>query len=155
MRTIEFDLPDDFAERLADVDGGDLSKAMQSALKFYTAIGHDEAYAKFTETAKSEGIGKAAMFNKMVMDYLTSGTHYEVATDGQKGTYNRLSKSSQAHRATRNRAIMQMVEEGLTRATIAKSVKLSVIRVNQIVADERAKAKLNSTFESQGIDTEV
>ena len=68
MRTLEFEIPDDFAERLAATEDGDLSRAAQVGLKFVVAIACSDAYRKFLELAKAEGMGKAAMFDKIVTD---------------------------------------------------------------------------------------
>lgn len=150
MRTLEFEIPEDFADRLADIEDGDLGRAAQVGLKFVVAIAGADAYRRFLELAKAEGIGKAAMFDKMVTAYLTPAEELrpiDRATDDQKQTYNRLSATAKAQRRARNATIMQMVAEGVTRASIAKTVGISTIRVNQIVAEFKAA--------NMGLDTSV
>ena len=120
MRTLEFEIPDDFAERLAATEDGDLSRAAQVGL------------------------------NKIVTAFLTPADELrpiDRATDSQKTAYNRLSATAKAARRERDTSIIQMATEGITRASIAETVGLSTIRVNQIVADYKAKNK--------GLDTEV
>ena len=148
MRTLKFEIPDDFANRLADIEDGDLGRAAQVGLKFVVAIAGADAYRRFLELAKAEGVGKAVMFDKMVTAYLTPAEELrpiDRATDDQHKAYNRLSATAKAERRTRNTTIMQMVAEGVTRASIAKTVGLSTIRVNQIVAE----------YKAAGLDTSV
>ena len=141
MRTLEFEIPEDFAERLAETEDGDLSRAAQVGLKFIVAISDADAYRRFLELAKAEGGGKAAMFDRMVTAYMTPREELrpiDRATDGQKSAYNRMSATAKAQRRERNALIMQLATEGVTRASIAKTVGLSTIRVNQIVAENKA-----------------
>jgi hypothetical protein len=144
MRTLEFEIPDDFAERLAETEDGDLSRAAQVGLKFVVAIAGADAYRRFLELAKVEGVGKAAMFDKIMTAYLTPADELrpiDRATDSQKTAYNRLSATAKAARRERDTTILQMATEGITRASIAETVGLSTIRVNQIVADYKAQNK--------------
>ena len=81
------------------------------------------------------------MFDRMVTAYMTPREELrpiDRATDGQKSAYNRMSATAKAERRERNALIMQLATEGVTRASIAKTVGLSTIRVNQIVAENKA-----------------
>ena len=138
---IEFEIPDDFADRLAETANGDLSNAARSGLKWVVAVAGSGSYKQFADLCTAEGMGKAAMFDKVMKSFLTPADELRTidhATDTQKTTYNRISATAKATRRERDKTIIQMATEGITRAIIAESVGLSTIRVNQIVADHKA-----------------
>jgi len=141
MPIIEFEIPEDFADRLSETANGDLSNAARSGLKWVVAIAGSGSYKQFADLCDAEGMGKAAMFDKVMASFLTPAGELrplDRATDAQRTTYNRLSATAKATRRERDKTIIQMATEGITRAIIAESVGLSTIRVNQIVADHKA-----------------
>ena len=141
MPIIEFEIPEDFADRLSETANGDLSNAARSGLKWVVAIAGSGSYKQFADLCDAEGMGKAAMFDKVMASFLTPADELRTidrATDAQRTTYNRLSATAKATRRERDKTIIQMATEGITRAIIAESVGLSTIRVNQIVADHKA-----------------
>ena len=145
---IEFEIPDDFADRLAETADGDLSNAARSGLKWVVAIAGSGSYKQFADLCTAEGMGKAAMFDKVMKSFLTPADELrpiDRATDAQKTAYNRISATAKAARRERDKTIIQMSAQGIIRASIAETVGLSTIRVNQIVADHKAALKVLDT----------
>ena len=154
MRTLEFEIPDDFAERLAETANGDLSNAARSGLKWVVAIAGSGSYQQFAALCELEGMGRAATFDKVMKSFLTPADELrpiDQATAATKTAYNRLSATAKAARRERDTSIIQMATEGITRASIAETVGLSTIRVNQIVADYKA----SRSVENKSLDTQV
>ena len=130
--TLELDLPTRLADALAETHKNGLSHAVIAGLKFWLAFDADTRQL-LSDMASVQGISKGELTAKAVRYY------YE--NSGQAGTLpiEVVPRLSRAHREQRNARIMELVGRGMTRAAIATEVGLSAIRVNQIVAEHRAK----------------
>lgn len=126
LRTVTIELPTAVAQKLSEWHEGTLEDAALTAVKLYHGMGR-EAYAALIELAQLNNTTQAKALRSAI-------THATTATQqATPGTPGRPKINGQ-----RDAAIFKAINAGGTYARVADDFGLSLVRVGQIVATQRA-----------------
>jgi Mor family transcriptional regulator len=141
--TLELKFPTDFAERLEDAHKDGINAATVMALKLWVGLGDDIRETIITQ-ANKEGISRAEFVGKAVTKLMNPEAPAYVDLS------NGLSLAER--REARNAEIVARGLQGAKRRELAKTFKLSEIRVHQIIAagkKELERQKLVSDWQGE------
>jgi transposase len=134
MRHITFGIPTAVAQKLTEWHDGTLEDAALTALRLYHGIG-PTAHAELLQAAQTLGISQLKALRTAIDMFVEQANKIKTVPNP---------KGRPVTNQERDTAIFLRVTEGATQAEVAHAFNISLVRVGQIMAQQRALRGLTS-----------
>jgi hypothetical protein len=134
MRHITFGIPTAVAQKLTEWHDGTLEDAALTALRLYHGIG-PTAHAELLQAAQTLGISQLKALRTAIDMFVEQANKIKTVPNP---------KGRPVTNQERDTAIFLRVTEGATQAAVAHAFNISLVRVGQIMAQQRALRGLTS-----------